>query len=287
MTNHQANQIIANLKKLERDRKTGFSLNQLRVIVALERLVARLESNPILSRHLVFKGGFALLKHLDSARFTHDIDASYFLYSLDKLIPLIINAIETDIKDGMWYGDIKNEKILLEHTYDGIRINCAFQIGEPPKEDLKIKKLSRVHFDIALSDIKSPQYEKTQMPSLIEPENAVSWYVYPIEQIFAEKLETFVKRGARNSRSKDIYDMVKIYPKCLDKEKLTDSIEKTFSERDTDRPASLREFAQSLDQTILRSSWVSLIMPAPGISFDEAWNELINVLADLDSYLLT
>ena len=281
----QAKNITNNLKKLARDGKMGFSLNQLRVIVALERLVARLESNPILSKHLVFKGGFALLKHIDSARFTHDIDASYFLYPLEKLIPMVIHAIDTDIQDGMWYGDIKHEKILLERTYDGIRINCAFQIGDPPENELKVKKLSRVHFDIALSDIKSPQYEKTQMPSLIANSNPVSWYVYPLEQIFSEKLETFVRRGDRNSRGKDIYDMVRIYPALLDSNKLVETIRKTFVDRNTAKPPSFHSFAQSLGLATLRISWASLIMPDPGLPFDEAWTKFLEIFIDLDPRL--
>jgi predicted nucleotidyltransferase component of viral defense system len=48
------------------------------------------------------------------------------------------------------------------------------------------------------------------MPSLLNNVHPVSWHVYPLEQIFAEKLETFVKRGAKNSRGKDVYDMVSI-----------------------------------------------------------------------------
>jgi hypothetical protein len=180
--NTQSKNISAALRSLERSGKMGFPLNQLRVIIALERLVARLESNSILSQHLIFKGGFALLKHLNSARFTHDLDASYFLFPLDKIVPIITDSLATDINDGLWYGDIRHEKILKE--YEGVRFNCAFQIGDSPNNESKIRKLSRVHFDIGLSDDKSPQYSKTKMPSLLHSAHPVSWYVYPLEQVF-------------------------------------------------------------------------------------------------------
>ena len=99
----QSKHIMAKLQKLANSGNSGFSLNQLRVIIALERLVARLEANPILSQHLIFKGGFALLKHLSTARFTHDLDASYFKLPLEEIEPLVAQAIATDIQDGMWY----------------------------------------------------------------------------------------------------------------------------------------------------------------------------------------
>ncbi len=51
------------------------SINELRVIIALERAVARFEHEPLLAEHLVFKGGLVLLKSFDSLRFTRDADA--------------------------------------------------------------------------------------------------------------------------------------------------------------------------------------------------------------------
>lgn len=55
--------------------KTGSSINELRLILALESAVARIESHKKLSEHFVFKGGFALLKTINTSRFTRDVDA--------------------------------------------------------------------------------------------------------------------------------------------------------------------------------------------------------------------
>mgnify|MGYP001593022326 FL=1 len=38
------------------------SINELRIVVALERAIARIENVPELSSHVVFKGGFVLFK---------------------------------------------------------------------------------------------------------------------------------------------------------------------------------------------------------------------------------
>lgn len=283
-TSQQSKNIASTLKTLASSGTTGFSINQLRVIIALERLVARLEANPTLSRHLAFKGGFALLKHLNSARFTHDLDASYFLFPLDKLIPIIEDSITADIQDGIWYGDVRHESILIEHDYDGIRFNCAFQIGEPPDNESKIKKLSRIHFDIGLSDEKFPQFQKTKMPSLLGNAHPIAWYVYPLEQIFAEKLETFVKRGAKNSRAKDIYDMVSIYPHCSNITNLSNTIQRVFQDRNTEMPRSLKAFGESLDQSILRAAWMSIIMPEPKLAFEDTWLKLLDIFSIIEKH---
>ena len=55
--------------------KMGLSVNDLRVILALERAVARIEAEPKLSKHLIFKGGFLLFKSVDTTRYTRDVDA--------------------------------------------------------------------------------------------------------------------------------------------------------------------------------------------------------------------
>jgi len=58
------------LKKLSSSAK-GQSVNELRLVLALERVVARSERHAKLSNHIVFKGGFVLLKSLEEPRFTH------------------------------------------------------------------------------------------------------------------------------------------------------------------------------------------------------------------------
>ena len=66
------------IKGLAADPKSQLKLSQIRIIVAIERAVARLEAIPRLRDHLLFKGGFVLLKTIESARFTRDLDALSF-----------------------------------------------------------------------------------------------------------------------------------------------------------------------------------------------------------------
>lgn len=53
----------------------SWSVNELRIVLGLERIVARLIHHKELEKHLVYKGGFVLMKALGSDRFTRDLDA--------------------------------------------------------------------------------------------------------------------------------------------------------------------------------------------------------------------
>ena len=56
-------------------KSSRLSINELRIILALERIVARIEAHEILREKLIFKGGFVLYKIFESERFTRDLDA--------------------------------------------------------------------------------------------------------------------------------------------------------------------------------------------------------------------
>ena len=65
--------IMKELKLIEK--KSPLSINELRIVTALERVVTRIESTIELAEHIIFKGGFVLFKVYDSSRFTRDVDA--------------------------------------------------------------------------------------------------------------------------------------------------------------------------------------------------------------------
>ena len=100
-----AQKIMDSLKKLSKSSK-GSSINELRLILALERAIARIENHPKLSNHIIFKGGFVLLKTISSGRFTRDVDALALGLSRKKVPSLIEEALSFDLDDGFWFGDI-------------------------------------------------------------------------------------------------------------------------------------------------------------------------------------
>lgn len=261
-------------------RQGGRSVNELRVVIALERIVARLENNPKLAKHLVFKGGFVLLKLIDSARFTRDVDALAKGISRAEIPDLVKSAIETDLQDGLWYGDLKSEEMIHQGTYEGIRFDCAFQIGDPPAPS-KLRKLSRIHVDIGFGD-KIPEPQRHQMKSVSPGTEPVSWLVYPIEYILAEKLHSLYDRGSANSRAKDVFDLVLILPRCGDPQKALDAVRATFAQRNSAPPASFVEAAKGLNLSIMEGAWPGVQIDDKRLAFSDVWAQLLRHLAQLD-----
>ena len=282
MTREQkANKLRAQLTKFASESQT-FSTNELRVILSLERIVARLEASPALTDHLIFKGGFVLLKVFQSERFTRDLDALCRGLEKDEARELIRKALETDLDDGFWFGDTSIQNLDEQGEYGALRFDCAYQIGDPPKEKSKLAKLSRIHFDLGFGDKVLGKLKLLKSPSILPHAEELSWKVYPLEFIYSEKLETLVSRADANSRSKDVYDMGLLYEQCDDEAKLVQAVKATFRTRETAIPDSFLQFTRDINTKQLKNSWASVQIPEVQLSFEESWQKLQKQFAKLD-----
>src|SRR5258708_37019051 len=99
--------------------------------------------------------------------------------------------------------------------------------------------------------------------------------------MLSEKLETLCRRGSANSRAKDIFDLIELFPRCQDKRALLKAIQTTFRNRQTEIPTSFYDFISELQPDILRTAWDSILAPKK-ISFDSAWPALLMHLRNLD-----
>ncbi len=275
--------IMDSLKKIAKNSKAN-SINELRLILALERAIARIENHPKLSDHIVFKGGFVLLKTIKTSRFTRDVDALALGLSRKQVPKLIEAALSFDLDDGFWFGDVTTKDLKDQGPYGGYRFTAAYQIGEVPSVgSSKIKRYSRVHLDVGFGDPVETLPKKKMMPSILRVGNPVSWSVYPFEYIFAEKLEALFSRGSANSRAKDIYDMPLIFTECSNIKSLQKAIVRTFNNRKTPIPKSFLSTAKDFQLDVLRSSWLSVELKDDGHSFDSSWDAFLEVLRSLES----
>jgi hypothetical protein len=106
----------------------------------------------------------------------------------------------------------------------------------------------------------------------------LSWKVYPVETIIAEKLHPLISLGQDNSRSKDIFDLAFYLPNAKP-EIVQEAIARTFAHRGDDKRKSIGEFLKNLDHSMLRRGWRSAtatIRPAP--DFDQTINAVIDWL---------
>lgn len=239
-----AKNIMSSLMKLVKNTK-GSSINELRLILALERAVARIEAHAKLSRHLVFKGGFVLLKTINSDRFTRDVDALAIDLSR-KQVPKLIEDPSVKTRPST-------------------------------------KRLSRIHLDVGFGDPIETLPKKQVMTSILTIGEPISWSVYPFEYIFAEKLEALFSRGSANSRAKDIYDMPLIYKQITNQKNLYKAIVRTFNNRKTPIPESFFSVAQEYQLEVMRNSWPSVELLDNKPTFDKTWADFLKILQALDS----
>lgn len=243
----------------------------------IERLAVRLTSDKKIAESLVFKGGYVGLRIYKSSRFTMDLDALLVNIDLTLALKTITQLVEKDIDDGVWFKFDSQENLTLQGEYGGYRQTYRAGIGEPPK---KLSKAQKIHFDLGVGDAVVPPSLKVKTKELIG-NGEISWLVYSIETIIAEKIHALVERAEFNSRSKDIYDIATFLPKA-DIANILAAIESRFKIRNTLLPSNLSTFIAAIDTTVLKQGWnnaVSSLYNPP--TFEEAYSAIIKQLAKL------
>lgn len=171
--------------------------------VIAERFLIRLSNSPYHS-HFILKGGTLLAKHVELGRETKDLD--FAIERLNNQVSSLQKVFEDIVKietgDGFTF---KNPVIApLEHfhmQYPGAEVKIEVYFGKakfPLFIDLGFGDMVKVREEeiLLLANSKGPLFE----PS-------VTLKCYPMEFVFAEKLETVIYRGSDNSRMKDFHDL--------------------------------------------------------------------------------
>ncbi|MBL7669690.1 MAG: nucleotidyl transferase AbiEii/AbiGii toxin family protein [Bdellovibrionaceae bacterium] len=266
-----ATQKLANLAK-----KRGARFEHVATEFLIERLVRRLVADKKLASLLVFKGGFVGLRVYNSSRYTVDLDALLRKSNLEATLKLTREAAEADLGDGVWFRFENQVDLEAQGEYGGIRQAFRAGFGEVPK---KLLKAQTINFDLGIGDPVSPVSSK--MVTLLWDEE-LSWSIYPIETIIAEKLHALVARGDLNSRSKDVFDLVAFLPKA-NAAALQESLANCFKYRETALPGRLSDVVKELNTKTLERGWVSAVasvQDAP--KFQDTFAKLISLLEQFD-----
>lgn len=217
------------LQVIAKERQIPF--NQCWKQLLLERFLTRL-SRSSFSDKFVFKGGFLLSYLLKIGRETTDLD--FLLTKMPASEQEIQDAFEeiasTPTLDGFSFSYQGLSPLIQPHmNYPGYRATLQAHRG---------RMKDNIHIDVGVGDIVIPQSLHVQLfqyrgkPMF---ENEISLLVYPIETIFAEKLETVISKGAANSRMKDYHDLFLLVreKRLNDQKKLQLSLSQTFQNRGT------------------------------------------------------
>ena len=131
--------------------------------------------------------------------------------------------------DGLAFdaGSARGEVIREEGIYQGVRVHLEARLG---------KALIPLQVDVGFGDPVVPGPVEVDYPSLIGFP-AVRLIAYPPETVVAEKLESLIALGMKNSRMKDIYDLwiiSRLMPFAYGR--LREAVESTFRARGTALP---------------------------------------------------
>ena len=199
--------------------------------VITERFLVRLCRSPYHS-HFVLKGGTLLARYVDIGRETKDLDFTIQRLSneISTLQKTFNDIVRVEVEDEFVF---MNPVVTpLEHfhmEYCGVHVKIEVHFGKakfPLFIDLGFGDLVRVREKefLLLSNSKGPLFE-----------SSLTVNCYPIEFIFAEKLETAIFRGADNSRMKDFHDLYTLASseKMLNGKDIVKAIQLVFEHRKT------------------------------------------------------
>lgn len=217
------------LKKIAKEQ--GKTLTEVLKQFLLERFLARIAASKH-QEHFIFKVGLLLSKYLPIGRET--VDADFLLQKMnaeeDRLQEVLTEIATIELNDLVSFSFFKIEELTQPHmNYPGFRITLSTQLG-----NMKDK----IHIDIGVGDTVSAQdkdFPTTEYKGNPLFTGEITLLAYPIESIFAEKIETIISKGSTNSRLKDFHDAYLIQKESalLDPKKTSRAINSTFKTRET------------------------------------------------------
>lgn len=216
------------IKILAKERQSTFA--ELWRSLILERFLTRLARSSYKDK-FVLKGGTLLAKYICIGRETQDLD--FFIQNLSNSefsLRNVLQAIcDVDVNDSFLF-ELTRIKI-LDHSqlaYTGAEATLQASFGAT-------KTVMRM--DLGFGDRVEPvEYSVDLTATSKGPifEGQISLHCYPIEFIFAEKLETVVMRGEVNTRMKDFHDLYSlIHVGGLDRSFTRSAVHMVFQHRQT------------------------------------------------------
>lgn len=225
------NELKAKIKNISQ--ADGGTFQEILKRLCLERFLARIASSD-LSDKFIFKGGNLLRYYLDIGRQTTDLD--FLMTKIQAERNTVNETFEqicaVDVDDGFAMSFVRLDDLEQVHmAYPGFRAIIQIKLIEGRLSD-------NLQIDIGVGDVVVPETRKIDLMAYKSKpfyEDSISLQVYPVESIYAEKLETVLSKGGQNSRVKDFHDLVMLsrQPDLISKQELAENIKTTFEHRGT------------------------------------------------------
>ena len=275
---------ITDIKRLAKEIENKYDLNYYEILqrYMFERVLERISVSKY-QDNFILKGGLLLsaMFGIDN-RMTKDMDATItgIDVSKDKMLKVLNEILSINLKDGVNFDVIDITDIREDDEYGGNKYHIVGKL-----QSLKVN----LEIDISTGDKVTPRELKYKYPLIFE-DRTIMISSYNIETIFAEKIETVLRRGLFNSRMKDFYDIYYFLTK-LRKEIyiniLKAAVDNTFTKRDSFE--YLNDYEQIIDSIIgnerLEKLWDiyrNKYKYANGIDINEILNLLKVIIKELD-----
>ncbi len=227
MTSNVAASIRARLLNRARAEETEFQLFLDRY--ACERFLYRLGASEARDR-CILKGASLLALWMEEPyRATRDVDLLAFGDNDEETVRGIMATVcnVSCPEDGVTFdiGTLKVSAIRDGHRYGGQRATLPALLG--------VAKCN-VQVDFGFGDVVIPGPEEARLPTLIDGIPAPILRTYPQISTIAEKFESMVQLGTRNSRMKDFCDIWALSETFdFDGAELQDAVARCFDRRGT------------------------------------------------------
>lgn len=247
--------------------------------VVLERWLARLASSNY-RKNFIFKGAMCLLRYIELGRETRDLDflIKDLTASIDDVKKYLSEVSAMELPDGFSFEKLDVGPLPHAHMkYPGYQVSVFGILGSTK---------TKVFIDIGVGDAVRPseitmKLLGTDKSPLFEKE--INLWAYPVESIFAEKLETAVARADQNSRMKDYHDLALLIRNDIaDIKKLKGAIKDTFSNRET--KLSLLSIPKD-QQDNIQKYWASYRKSLSAESLADLPDDLRSLVEEINSFI--
>ena len=275
MSSNTADSIKARL--LNEARGGGMEFELFLVRYACERFLYRLGQSGVRGRCILKGATLLALWMREPYRATRDIDLLAFGESDEETVRTIITAVcaVPCEEDGITFDleTLRVSPIRDNQRYQGRRANFRARLGTARMA---------VQVDFGFGNAVTPIVDEERLPTLIGGVPAPLVRTYPRVATIAEKFETMVQLGTRNSRMKDFYDIWALSETfAFDGAELREAVERCFERRGTGWSQAVPEaltpaFYSDAD---LQDRWQSYgqdgqLLSSPPSGFEEIGNRI-------------
>ncbi len=275
---------ITDIKRLAKEIENKYDLNYYEILqrYMFERVLERISVSKY-QDNFILKGGLLLsaMFGIDN-RMTKDMDATITGIDVSKvkMLKVLNEILSINLKDGVKFDVIDITDIREDDEYGGNKYHIVGKL-----QSLKVN----LEIDISTGDKVTPRELKYKYPLIFE-DRTIMISSYNIETIFAEKIETVLRRGVFNSRMKDFYDIYYFLTKLrkeIDINVLKEAVDNTFTKRDSFE--YLNDYEQIIDSIIgnerlerLWNIYSNKYKYANGIDINEILNLLKDIIKELN-----